>query len=113
MSTKKEIHYSGLLTDGKLHDQKIQDCQIVGIQCEAIEAVHCVFQNVIFKSSFMRTMVFVENCEFIDCVFQDIFENVTLEWSKSLEGFYIENCDATGFTLILERYSHYVKNLVL
>lgn len=42
-----------------------------------------------------------------------IFENVTLEWSKSLDGFYIENCDATGFTLILERYSHYVKNLVL
>lgn len=42
-----------------------------------------------------------------------IFENVTLEWSKSLEGFYIVNCDVTGFTLILERYSHYVKNLVL
>ena len=78
MNIKKEIHYSGLLTDGKLHDQKIQDCQIVGIQCEAIEAVHCVFQNVIFKSSFMGTMVFVKNCEFIDCVFQDIFENTEL-----------------------------------
>lgn len=94
-----------------MHDPKIQDCQIVGIQCEAIEVIHCVFQNVIFKSSFMRTMVFVENGEFLNCEFADTYEKTAFMMGDSMlkncifEGIKIHN--STGLQLLFSNNQLY------
>lgn len=72
----KEFNWEEFTRNDKVRIENInvENCQVIGTHREWVEIINCQFRNVIFHNVYEDNCVDIEDCEFINCTFQDTFD---------------------------------------